>query len=82
MHKPRNTEESKRLLSVIIGFSFAASIYLYCLVLYLFKSNPTALLYFLLIFTSVVLFPTALLSMLSATVVVGNLRDTLAGTRS
>jgi len=75
---PKDSSQNTKLIAIVGGFSFSASIVAYALALYHFRSNPTYLIHFLLGVVMLVLLPSSLMSVAVSTVTVSNLRDTLA----
>ena len=75
---PKDSSQNSTLLTVVISFSFVASIVAYGLAFYFFKSNPANMVQFLLAITMLVLLPASLTSMAVSTITISNLRDTLA----
>ena len=74
----KDTANNTKLLSIIIAFSVAASIFAYGLALYYFSKNPDFLIQFLLATVMLILLPGMLVSVSISSVTVSNLRDTIA----
>jgi len=74
----KDTANNTKLLSIIIAFSVAVSIFAYGLALYYFSKNPDFLIQFLLATVMLILLPGMLVSVSISSVTVSNLRDTLA----
>ena len=78
---PKDSAQNSKLLAIVAGFSYAASIVAYLLALYHFSGNPARLLQFLLLITMLVVLPASLISAAISTVTISNLRDTLAAAK-
>jgi predicted ribosomally synthesized peptide with SipW-like signal peptide len=74
----KDTANNTKLLSIIIAFSVAVSLFAYGLALYYFSRNPDFLLQFLLATVMLVLLPGTLIGTSVAAVTVSNLRDVVA----
>lgn len=74
----KDTANNTKLLSIIIAFSVAASIFAYGLALYYFSKNPDFLIQFLLATVMLILLPGMLVSVSISSVTVSNLRDAIA----
>jgi hypothetical protein len=74
----KDTANNTKLLSIIISFSVAVSIFAYGLALYYFSKNPDFLIQFLLATVMLILLPGMLVSVSISSVTISNLRDTIA----
>jgi hypothetical protein len=75
---PKDSQQNTTLLTVISVFSLAVSATAYAIALYHFSSNPNYLIQFMLALVMLVILPASLISTAVSTVMVSNMRDTLA----
>lgn len=74
----KDTANNSKLLTIIIAFSFVASLFGYGLAVYYFARNPEYQLQFLQAIVMLVMLPGTLISVSVASVAVSNLRDIVA----
>jgi uncharacterized membrane protein (GlpM family) len=74
----KDSANNTKLLTIIISFSFASSIFAYGLALYYFSHNPDYLLHFILAIAMMILLPGSLISASIGSIAVSNMRDAAA----
>lgn len=74
----KDTANNSKLLTIIIAFSFVASLFGYGLAMYYFSRNPEYQLQFLQAIVMLVLLPGTLIGVSVASIAVSNLRDIVA----
>lgn len=74
----KDTANNTKLLTIIIAFASAASVFAYGLALYYFSRNPDYLIHFLLALVMLIMLPGTLIGISVTTVSMSNMRDVIA----